>query len=109
MPAAAASLRARRCRTRCSQPAACLLPAPPLRRCGAEYDNTPFLKRVEAGMDPDAAWAEARPEVERSVRYGTWLRDTFFTGPDASGRWCHIAEIKCVLRGEGVLWGCLRV
>ena len=62
--------------------------------CGAEYDTTPFLKRVEAGMDPDAAWAEAKPEIERGVRYGTWLRDTFYMGPDPSGRWCHLAEIK---------------
>jgi hypothetical protein len=45
-------------------------------------------------MDPDAAWAEAKPEIERGVRYGTWLRDTFYMGPDPSGRWCHLAEIK---------------
>ncbi|KAL4854759.1 Phosphatidylinositol 4-phosphate 5-kinase 8 [Chlorella vulgaris] len=62
--------------------------------CGVEYDTKPFISRVEAGMDPDAAWAEAQPEVERSARRGTWLKDTFFTGPDDSGRWCHIAEIK---------------
>lgn len=59
-----------------------------------EYDTRPFISRVEAGMDPDAAWAEAQPEIERSARHGTWLKDTFFTGPDDSGRWCHIAEIK---------------
>lgn len=45
-------------------------------------------------MDADAAWAEAQPEIERSARRGTWLKDTFFTGPDESGRWCHIAEIR---------------
>ena len=45
-------------------------------------------------MDPDAAWAEAKPEIDKAVRYGTWLRDTFYTGPDPSGRWCHLAEIK---------------
>ncbi|EFN51473.1 hypothetical protein CHLNCDRAFT_140223 [Chlorella variabilis] len=62
--------------------------------CGIEYDTKSFLSRVEAGMDADAAWAEAQPEIERSARRGTWLKDTFFTGPDESGRWCHIAEIR---------------
>lgn len=55
------------------------------------------------------AWKEAQPEIEKSKRHGTWLRDTFFTGPDSSGRWCHIAEIKCVRRAAGGAashWGC---
>ena len=55
---------------------------------------TPFHRRVEGGMDPEQAWEEARAEVDKKVVYGTWLRDTFFTGPDKSGRWCHMAEIK---------------
>lgn len=109
-----------------------------------EYDLSPFHRRLEAGQDPDAAWAEAQPEIEEKARRlggwasrpgreavvtttctppdglhswvrpalpvltaalprspacmqarrGTWLRDTFYTGPDASGRWCHLAEIK---------------
>ena len=68
------------------------------RRCGAEFDLTPFHKRVEAGADPAAAWAEVREAVEGKARYGTWLRDTFFTGPDDSGRWCHIKEIRGTLQ-----------
>jgi hypothetical protein len=66
--------------------------------CGAEYDVTPFLRRLDAGLEPAAAWAEARPEVERSARLGTWLRDTFFAGPDDSGRWCHLAEVRGTLQ-----------
>ena len=31
--------------------------------CGAEFDMGPFHKRVEAGMDPEQAWEEAKPEV----------------------------------------------
>jgi hypothetical protein len=53
---------------------------------------------VEAGADPAAAWAEVREAVEGKARYGTWLRDTFFTGPDDSGRWCHIKEIRGTLQ-----------
>ena len=66
--------------------------------CGAEYDMTPYLKKVEEGADPNAAWTEMKPEIERKAKYGTWLRDTFFTGPDESGRWCHIKEIKGTLQ-----------
>lgn len=66
--------------------------------CGAEYDMNPYLKRVQAGMNPDQAWQEAQPEIEKSVKYGTWLRDTFFTGPDDSGRYCHLNEIKGTLQ-----------
>lgn len=54
------------------------------------------------------AWQEAQPEIEKSKRYGTWLRDTYFSGPDDSGRWCHIAEIKCVWEitpAPFVVWG----
>jgi hypothetical protein len=66
--------------------------------CGAEYDMAPFLKRVEGGEEPDVAWAAAQPEIEKKARYGTWLRDTFFTGPDDSGRHCHMREIKGTLQ-----------
>ena len=62
--------------------------------CGAEYDLGPFLKKVEAGEDPDQAWVETQPDIEKKAKYGTWLRDTFFTGPDDSGRYCHMKEIK---------------
>eukprot|EP00887_Chlorella_sp_A99_P002543 scaffold6.g2543.t1 len=65
--------------------------------CGAEYDISPFIKLVEQGMDPDAAWAEAQPAVEKKVVYGTWLRDTYYSGPDDSGRMCHLAEIRGTL------------
>lgn len=61
--------------------------------CGAEYDITPYVKRIEQGMEPGAAWEQAQPEIEKSARLGTWLRDTFFTGPDDSGRYCHLKEI----------------
>lgn len=54
----------------------------------------PFLKRVGQGVEPDAAWKEAQPEIEKSAKYGTWVRDAFLTGPDDTGRWCHIYEIK---------------
>lgn len=50
--ARAAALRACRCGAACSPLAAHLLV--PKRRCGVEYDTTPFLKRVDGGMDPDA-------------------------------------------------------
>lgn len=66
--------------------------------CGAEYDMTPFLKKVEGGENPDQAWAELQPDIERKAKYGTWLRDTFFTGPDDSGRYCHMKEIKGTLQ-----------
>ena len=66
--------------------------------CGAEFDMSPYIKKVEAGEDPDAAWAATRGDIERKAKYGTWLRDTFFTGPDDSGRYCHIHEIKGTLQ-----------
>lgn len=93
-----------------------------------------LIPQVEKGMDPDAAWAETKDDIQKKVRaghqecralpmrtcqmtccgpaavhgcahcaalgcpsqvrYGTWLRDTFYTGPDDSGRWCHIKEIQ---------------
>lgn len=66
--------------------------------CGAEYDMAPYIKKVEGGADPDAAWVESQPDIERKAKYGTWLRDTFFTGPDDSGRYCHMKEIKGTLQ-----------
>ena len=66
--------------------------------CGAEYDMNPFFKKVEAGADPGAAWEETKGAIEGKAKYGTWLRDTFFTGPDDSGRWCHMSEIKGTLQ-----------
>jgi len=62
--------------------------------CGAEYDMNPFLKKVKGGIDPNTAWEETKDTIESKAKYGTWLRDAFFTGPDESGRWCHIKEIK---------------
>lgn len=53
----------------------------------------PHVARLRAPHHSQA-WKEAQPEIEKSKRHGTWLRDTFFSGPDDSGRWCHIAEIK---------------
>jgi hypothetical protein len=70
------------------------LPACLACRCGVEYDVKPFLKRVEQGMDPDAAWKEAQPEIQASMVRGTWLRDAHITGPDSSGKWCHLREIQ---------------
>lgn len=43
---------------------------PPPPRCGVEYDLSPFHRRLEAGQDPDAAWAEAQPEIEEKARAG---------------------------------------
>lgn len=62
--------------------------------CGVEYDMKPYLKRVQKGMDPEAAWREAEPEVERKAVRGTWVKNVFLTGPDETGRWCHIHEIR---------------
>lgn len=61
--------------------------------CGAEYDISPFLKRVEQGENPTEAWKATHEEIKKKAKYGTWLRDAFFTGPDESGRWCHMKEI----------------
>lgn len=33
--------------------------------------------------------------MERGKKQGTWLRNAFYTGPDPSGTWCHLLEIKC--------------
>lgn len=62
--------------------------------CGAEYDINPFLKRVDQGENPEEAWKATKDDIQRKAKYGTWLRDAFFTGPDDSGRWCHIKEIQ---------------
>ncbi len=43
---------------------------------------------------PALTAALPRSPARMQARRGTWLRDTFYTGPDASGRWCHLAEIK---------------
>ena len=59
-------------------------------------DMSPFHGKVEAGMDPEAAWEESKELVEKKTRYGTWQRDFFILGPDNTGRFCHINEIKCV-------------
>lgn len=64
-------------------------------RCGALIDQGPFMKKMEKGMDPDKAWRESREEVEKKTRYGTWQADMFLHGPDSSGEFCHMMEIKC--------------
>lgn len=66
--------------------------------CGALVNTAPFLKKVEKGMDPAKAWESTREEVEKQTRYGTWKSDHFLTGPDDSGRFCHMLEIKGVLQ-----------
>lgn len=70
------------CSWGCCRPAGCCLAG-----------MGPHVARLRAPHHSQA-WKEAQPEIEKSKRYGTWLRDTFFSGPDDSGRWCHIAEIK---------------
>ena len=62
--------------------------------CGAEYDMTPFLNKLKKGVDPETAWEDTKGGIESKAKLGTWLRDAFFTGPDESGRWCHIKEIQ---------------
>ena len=63
-------------------------------RCGALIDMKPFHKKVDEGMDPDAAWQEAKSQVEMKIKYGTWATDFFVSGPEQSARFCHIDEIR---------------
>lgn len=82
------------CSTMALPVASAVHPATALRSCGVEYDVSPFLKRVDKGVDPDTAWQEVQPEIERRAKRGTWVRDAHLTGPDESGRWCHLYEIR---------------
>ncbi|KAK9803569.1 hypothetical protein WJX72_000735 [[Myrmecia] bisecta] len=66
--------------------------------CGAQVNLEPFYNRVEQGMEPRAAWAASKEEVERKAAYGQWQSDFFLAPPDESGRYCHINEIKGVLQ-----------
>ena len=66
----------------------------PQPRCGALIDMKPFHKKVDEGMDPEAAWQEAKAQVEKKVKYGTWATDFFVSGPEESARFCHIDEIR---------------
>lgn len=58
-------------------------------RCGALIDMKPFHKKVDEGMDPEAAWQDTKAQVEKKVKYGT-----FVSGPEQSARFCHIDEIR---------------
>ena len=64
-------------------------------RCGALIDMKPFHKKVDEGMDPEAAWQDTKAQVEKKVKYGTWATDFFVSGPEQSARFCHIDEIRC--------------
>lgn len=33
-------------------------------------------------------------EIEKNTIYGTWQADAFIVGPDSSGEFCHMSEIK---------------
>jgi hypothetical protein len=33
-------------------------------------------------------------DIEKGTIYGTWQADAFIVGPDSSGEFCHINEIK---------------
>ena len=63
-------------------------------RCGALIDMKPFHKKVDEGMDPEAAWQDTKAQVEKKVKYGTWATDFFVSGPEQSARFCHIDEIR---------------
>jgi hypothetical protein len=66
--------------------------------CGALINTQPFLKRLEKGMEPNKAWEQAQADIEKGTIYGTWQADAFIVGPDSSGEFCHINEIKGVLQ-----------
>jgi len=66
----------------------------PYPRCGALIDMKPFHKKVDEGMDPEAAWQDTKAQVEKKVKYGTWATDFFVSGPEQSARFCHIDEIR---------------
>ena len=59
-------------------------------------DMSPFHKNLEAGIDPETAWEQSKETVGKKTQYGTWQRDYFIVGPDNTGRFCHMNEIKYV-------------
>jgi hypothetical protein len=48
------------------------------------------------------AWSDAaciglvylQADIEKGTIYGTWQADAFIVGPDSSGEFCHMNEIR---------------
>lgn len=57
-------------------------------------DYKQYHKLLGKGVDPDEAWEQSKDAILEGAKYGTWKKDYFVSGPEESGRFCHINEIK---------------
>mmetsp|Transcript_22618 Transcript_22618/g.62778 ORF Transcript_22618/g.62778 Transcript_22618/m.62778 type:complete len:426 (-) Transcript_22618:343-1620(-) len=65
--------------------------------CGVLINMKPYLKRIQKGDSPEAAWAATREKIETSgTTIGTWQSDLFLTGPSEDASFCHFHEIRGV-------------
>ncbi|GMH35111.1 hypothetical protein BSKO_02979 [Bryopsis sp. KO-2023] len=65
--------------------------------CGVLMNYGPFHKLLDKGENPGAAWDKTKDKIFESAKYGTWKKDYFVSGPEETGRFCHINEIKGTL------------
>merc|ERR1712093_716033 len=73
--------------------------------CGELKDVSPFLNRLQSGMDLFHAWQASAKEIDATKKQGTWLNDYFSETPDTEyfGAACTPAEIAGVVEeAEGV-------
>lgn len=55
---------------------------------------TPYNELMDSGVHPYEAWEQTKDGIIEKAKYGTWKKDYFVSGPEESGRFCHINEIK---------------
>ena len=58
---------------------------------GPPRSSVLFLK---TGTHLDRDRSNLQAEIEKNTVYGTWQADAFIVGPDSSGEFCHMLEIK---------------
>ena len=67
--------------------------------CGVMWDLKPYRKLIKKGLSPLEAWNKSKKEIHDKAQRGTWHRDKFVAGPDASGsKYCHESEIRGVVQ-----------
>lgn len=59
-------------------------------------DTSPYLNRLQEGVEVNKAWEQSKDEIDQSSKYGSWDSDFFLAKPDNTGAFCHANEIRSV-------------
>lgn len=62
--------------------------------CGVLLNLSPLVKLQKKGKVSDKEKKQVISSIFKKAKYGTWKRDFFVAGPEKSGRFCDINEIK---------------